>query len=1016
MNIEPKVSFLIINYNGLQHLKECFDTLKKLNYPKEKLEFIMVDNGSNDSSIEFIKSNYSYVKIIKNNTNQGFAKPNNDAAKIATGEYIALINNDMKIDSEWLNDMLQSLCSCNDDSYVCAGSKILNWDGSKLDFAGGSVSFYGHGYQYDYGMEIEKANKKYNKDRDILFACGGAMLVKREIYMQAGGLDEDYFAYFEDVDFGWRLWILGYKVRFCSKALCNHKHNSTSKKMNKTKVNIMFDRNSLYTIYKNYGEDKVYNITTSAILLKTFKGTKTTNELSELDKGSEIIAINEFLMNLPKIKIKREFIQKNRKRSDEDILKKFIDEPYKNLLIGCKDYTYNQNITNLVNSMNLDNYFGKPKFEILIICNDRIASKMAGPAIRYFEMAKQLSEVCNVTLAIPNKTDLDISKFDFRLVIYDIKSPQSLLNSFMETDIVLIQGMILKHIQVLNDLCKDKIVIVDLYDPFTIENLEIHKEKDIKYREETHQIDLDTLKNQLKIGDYFICANEKQKDLWIGMLSVLNKVNPNEYDLSSNLEKLIGIVPFGMPENDAVLSKGVYESKIPNYNENDKILIWGGGIWNWFDPLTLIEAIAIISRTRNDIKLFFMGIKQPNTNVPEMEMTAKAIKLAEELGIKDKQVFFNMDWVNYEERQNYLLESYAGVSCHFNNLETRFSFRTRILDYLWCKLPIISTEGDYFAEEITKNTLGLVVKYKDPISLSEAIIKLSDENQFYNQCVDNIIRYRSKLKWNIVTQPLKEFCMKPVKKRSSTFDETYDYITDIKQQNKDELLGPLYEDTIISQEFKCRYPNLVTVDIMVGTYQKSNNHSIIFKLYEYGKNIVLANEKVDASLLADNSWLSINFKPIINSEGRKFYFTIEAKGTSVANCITFFKNPLEKRYGKLSVNNNIIIGCIAFRTQCIYSQYEIEDSKGIILSDNFDNRNMISDTNFNSDDDVKNLVKMLIENDSKNSNKAKEELNGMQESIEKLSTNLYEISNWKNAMDSRFKILKGFSFIKNIFK
>lgn len=76
-----------------------------------------------------------------------------------------------------------------------------------------------------------------------------------------------------------------------------------------------------------------------------------------------------------------------------------------------------------------------------------------------------------------------------------------------------------------------------------------------------------------------------------------------------------------------------------------------------------------------------------------------------------------MDWVDYEDRQNFLLESHMGVSCHFNHLETRFSFRTRILDCLWARLPVISTKGDYFAEEIQKNNLGITVGYENPQEL-----------------------------------------------------------------------------------------------------------------------------------------------------------------------------------------------------------------------------------------------------------------------------------------------------------
>ena len=191
----PKISFIIINYNGKGLLEDCFASLRKLNYPKEKLEFIIVDNGSTDGSVDFILKKLPEVKLIRNEINEGFAKPNNDAAKIATGDYLALINNDMRLDPQWLRDMLASLENTDDDNYVCVGSKILNWDGSKIDFIGGGINYYGFGYQDDYSLDVRLAEEKYKDDRDILFACGGAMLIEREVYLKVGGLDEDYFAY-----------------------------------------------------------------------------------------------------------------------------------------------------------------------------------------------------------------------------------------------------------------------------------------------------------------------------------------------------------------------------------------------------------------------------------------------------------------------------------------------------------------------------------------------------------------------------------------------------------------------------------------------------------------------------------------------------------------------------------------------------------------------------------------------------------------------------------------------------
>jgi GT2 family glycosyltransferase/glycosyltransferase involved in cell wall biosynthesis len=997
MDEQKSISFLIVNYNGKEHLKECFNTLNKLNYPKEKIEIIMVDNGSEDNSVEFVRNKYKNIKIIQNSMNEGFAKPNNDAAKIATGDYLAMINNDMKLDSNWINDMLESLNNCDDD-YVCVGSKILNWDGSKLDFAGGSINFYGHGYQEDFGIDIDEADKKHNKDKDMLFACGGSMIIDRKVFLEVGGFDEDYFAYFEDVDLGWRLWTLGYKVRYCSKSICYHKHNGTSKKMNRNRVMRMYNRNSLFTIYKNYESEKVYKMLTAALLLKNCTGVSHKNTE---EQSPEQLAIMDFANKLSVMNKKREYIQSHRKISDKEIINLFIESPYRNL-ISMDSNKYNEMLSNMLSSMNFKEYFGNQKYSMLIICTDNIATKMAGPGIRYFEIAKQLSNICDVTLAIPNKTDIDDSNLNFKFLRYNTDKPQNLINKFHESDIVLIHGMILEKITVMKNICKEKIMIVDLYDPYTIENLEIHKNKSLQVKMEIHENDLNTLNNQLNLGDYFICANEKQKDYWIGMLSALNKVNPAEYEISNKLEKLIGTVPFGISETDPIHKREALKEKVPNLKSNDKVLIWGGGVWNWFDPLSLIKAIYNISKERDDIKLLFLGVKHPNPEIPEMEMTTKAIMLAEELGIKDKFVFFNMDWVEYEDRQNFLLESYAGVSCHFDNLETRYSFRTRILDYLWAELPIIATEGDYFAEDIVKNNLGLVVKYNDESSISKAILKLVDDKEFYKSTKMNIKKYREQFKWNVVVKELKDFCNNPVKKKNSDSagsNDIHNFIMDINQTSKEEIAGPILNDYKIGQKFRCRYPNLTSISLIFGTYSRVNEHNLKFKLFDGATDTLLVEKDIDASVLVDNSWFEISFKPIINSEGRTLYFYLEAEGASPRNCVALFKDENIDNCGQIWNDELVYDGSLTMKTKCILSENHISKEIGIEIPENSFGiaNNRLANGNMSNI----NTVQMT-----------NKDIDDIKMSVAKLSKNVSELNKWKSKLSGRLNIFRNMKIFR----
>ncbi len=129
-------------------------------------------------------------------------------------------------------------------------------------------------------------------------------------------------------------------------------------------------------------------------------------------------------------------------------------------------------------------------------------------------------------------------------------------------------------------------------------------------------------------------------------------------------------------------------------------------IYNWFDPLTLLHAVDKLRARVPEVRLFFLGMKHPNPHVPEMRMAVETRALADELGLTGTHVFFNEGWVEYDDRQNFLLEADVGVSTHLDHVETEFSFRTRILDYFWAGLPVVATGGDSLAELIEERWRG----------------------------------------------------------------------------------------------------------------------------------------------------------------------------------------------------------------------------------------------------------------------------------------------------------------------
>jgi len=162
------------------------------------------------------------------------------------------------------------------------------------------------------------------------------------------------------------------------------------------------------------------------------------------------------------------------------------------------------------------------------------------------------------------------------------------------------------------------------------------------------------------------------------------------------------------------------------------------------------------------VKLFFIGRGHPNTrDVPDMLMYDRTVALAEELGLRDKTVFFNDAWVPYNQRQDYLLESDIGISTHFDSAETTFSFRTRLLDYFWAGLPMIVNSGDMLSELVEQKGLGYVVAPGDIEGLAAAILKLAAEPDRRESRAAAMAAVRERFIWERTLEPLVNFCRHP---------------------------------------------------------------------------------------------------------------------------------------------------------------------------------------------------------------------------------------------------------------
>ncbi len=397
---------------------------------------------------------------------------------------------------------------------------------------------------------------------------------------------------------------------------------------------------------------------------------------------------------------------------------------------------------------------------VALIPNDIVGRQMAGPGIRYWEFARVLGQHFPVELIVPPIVPMNSvpDTNDLPASLRVCTRARDLHALVQDCDVVITRGVVLTAYPFLAELGKP--LVLDLYGPFLLEGLQREAEADVLERLTTYESDLDALRFQLLVGDFFICADERQRDYWLGMLSALGRVNPYAYQQDPTLRRLVDVVPFGLPEEPPRHTRSVLKGVYKSIARDDKVILWGGGIWGWLDAPTLIEATSLVLQRRGDVKLFFMGIKRPNPDLSGMEAANRAVALSKELGLYDTHVFFN-DWVPYHERQNYLLEADVGVSLHLDHVEARFAFRTRLLDYLWAGLPVVSTRGDVLSETLAAHDLARLVEPGDVDGVAQAILTLLSDPTWRTDCAPHFRQLAARYRWDTVSQPLVEFCTAP---------------------------------------------------------------------------------------------------------------------------------------------------------------------------------------------------------------------------------------------------------------
>ncbi len=317
----PLVSIITVNYNGRDYLELLYNSLAKISY--SPVELILVDNASVDESVEFVRKNFPQVKILQNTENYMFARGNNEGIKIAKGKIICLLNNDVVVDSNFLEPIIQAFQSRPE--MVACQPKVLDLNNpKKFEYAGAAGGYIDrYGYPFMRGrlfFDLEEDLSQYDTDIEIFWSTGACFFVRKNILERVGILDENFTMHMEEIDLCWRIHFSGKKIYCIPQSKVWHKGGGTLSVDNPQKTYWNF-RNNIFLLAKNLSMVNLARIILqrlfmdfSALLFELIKG--------KIKKSWSILRAYTWLIShIPLLIRSRKKVQRLRNVNDRDIFR-----------------------------------------------------------------------------------------------------------------------------------------------------------------------------------------------------------------------------------------------------------------------------------------------------------------------------------------------------------------------------------------------------------------------------------------------------------------------------------------------------------------------------------------------------------------------------------------------------------------------------------------------------------------------------------------------------------------------
>ncbi|HEX2060969.1 MAG TPA: glycosyltransferase family 4 protein [Thermoanaerobaculia bacterium] len=368
---------------------------------------------------------------------------------------------------------------------------------------------------------------------------------------------------------------------------------------------------------------------------------------------------------------------------------------------------------------------------VLLVCPEPLGhGHPAGVGVRFTEIARVLlADGHDVVVLSPDAGKIDGCGADFI-------SNESFAAHSVESDVAVVQGHVANAFFL---HAKPIPTVIDLYDPFIIENMNYWAERGA----EVFQYDHLTLMGSLVRGDFFLCASEAQRLFYLGLLVATGRLNPMLFERDPRLESLIRLAPFGV------------QAPRPLAPQHSHDILFGG-VYDWYDPVRAIDVVKLVREEIPDATLTFT--RHPNPDITPQGKLAEAMQHAK----KHRYDFVRFEpWAAYEQRAEYFERFALALLTFPRSLETDLAMRTRIYDYLWCGLPIVTSSAPGTDELLVRYDAGTVIHDDAPGSFAREIVAILRDRARYDRMRDGAQQFVRAHQWDRTLAPLREFCRHP---------------------------------------------------------------------------------------------------------------------------------------------------------------------------------------------------------------------------------------------------------------